>query len=175
MAFPWVNQHDRYWESAIGRITKDQPGKTLSCAWLKECPWRVTTINPSGRAALKHYAVPFRYHDVLGLSKGGFLIGTYGTEDVLVPFIQTFRALPAVVFDDVPCAGDPLVKVRRKDFDGKTYLYAINTGDTPARVTLELPSGAEDLVTRARMAQRETLSLQPYELRVFAATCREGK
>ncbi|MBO7685646.1 MAG: hypothetical protein J6V72_04645, partial [Kiritimatiellae bacterium] len=169
-AFPWVNQHDRYWESAIGRITKDQPGKTLSCAWLKECPWRVTTINPSGRHALKHYAVPFRYHDVLGLSKGGFLIGTYGTEDVLVPFIQAFRALPAVVFEDVAgVAGDPLVKVRRKVFDGKTYLYAINTSEKPARVTLDVSPGTEDLVTGQRVASPLTLDLQAYELRSFSA------
>ncbi|MBQ1726211.1 MAG: hypothetical protein II039_02365 [Treponema sp.] len=134
---------------------------------MKECPWRVTTINPSGRAALKHYAVPFRYHDVLGLSKGGFLIGTYGTEEVLVPFIQAFRALPAVAFDDVPCAGDPLVKVRRKVFDGKTYLYAINTGDTPARVTLDVPPGTEDLVTGQRVTSPLTLDLQAYELRAL--------
>jgi hypothetical protein len=66
------------------------------------------------------------------------------------------------------------VKVRRKVIDGKTYIYAINTGDTPARVTLELPSGAEDLVTRARMAQKETLDLQPYELRSFAAGAKCG-
>ena len=133
----------------------------------------MTTINPSGRSALKHYAVPFRYHDVLGLSKGGFLIGTYGTEDVLVPFIQAFRALPAVVFEDVAgVVGDPLVKVRRKVFDGKTYLYAINTGDSPARVTLDVPPGAEDLVTGACLApdnasQKVTLDLQAYELRAL--------
>ena len=175
VAFPWVNQHDRYWESAIGRITKDQPGKTLSCAWLKECPWRVTTINPSSRSALKHYAVPFRYHDVLGLSKGGFLIGTYGTEDVLVPFIQAFRALPAVVFKDVEgVAGDPLVKVRHADFKGKSYFYAINTSEKPARVTLDVPPGTEDLVTGAPLVpgnapRKITLDLQAYELRSFAA------
>jgi len=173
-AFPWVNQHDRYWESAIGRTTKGQPGKTLSCAWLKECPWRVTTINPSGRHALKHYAVPFRYHDVLGLSKGGFLIGTYGTEDVLVPFIQAFRALPAVVFDDVGGSSDSLVKVRQKEFGGKSYFYAINTSEKTASVTLKVPPGTEDLVTKARLAQdgspqTVTLDLQAYELRSFAA------
>ena len=167
-----MNQHDRYWESAIGRITKDQPGKTLSCAWLKECPWRVTTINPSGRHALKHYAVPFRYHDVLGLSKGGFLIGTYGTEEVLVPFIQAFRALPAVVFDDVGGSSDSLVKVRQKEFGGKAYFYAINTSGKPARVTLKVPPGTENLVTNVRLApdgapQTVTLDLQAYELRAF--------
>ena len=115
----------------------------------------------------RRYAVPFRYHDVLGLSKGGFLIGTYGTEDVLVPFIQAFRALPAVAFDDVPCAGDPLVKVRRKVFDGKTYLYAINTGDKPARVTLDVPPGTEDLVTGQGVTSPVTLDLQAYELRAL--------
>ena len=119
--------------------------------------------------------MPFRYHDVLGLSKGGFLIGTYGTEDVLVPFIQAFRALPAVVFDDVAAeVSSPLVKVRRKAFDGKEYFYAINTGDTPARVTLDLPPGTMDLVTQERLSPNDasgkgTFDLQAYELRAFSA------
>ncbi len=170
-AFPWVNQHDRYWESAIGKITKGQPGKTLSCAWLKECPWRVTTINPSGRSALKHYAVPFRYHDVLGLSKGGFLIGTYGTEDALVPFIQAFRALPAVEFDDVPSeAGDSLVRVRQKEFDGKSYFYVVNTGVADAAVEVQFPPSTADLVTGKQVGGTAVpLRLKPYELRSFVA------
>ncbi len=171
-SFPWVNQHDRYWESPVGRGGK---GPTLSRPWLKECRWRVTTINPSGRSALKHYAVPFRYHDVLGLSKGGYLIGTYGSEDVLVPFVQAFRALPAVVFADFkPVAADPLVKTRHARFDGKEYFYAINTSETPARVTLSMPPGTKDLATGEAMVQKASpgnvsLELQAYELRSFAA------
>ena len=172
--FPWVNQHDRYWESRIGGVTaKPGPG-SLACPWLKECGWRVTTINPSGRHALKHYAAPFRFHDLQALSKGGYLIGTYGTEEVLVPFIQAFRALPAVVFDDLPGL-DPEspVRVRAKAFRGKAYFYAINTGDAPAEVRLAIPAGTTDLVggeaVEGDRAATVTLKLEPYELRSFSA------
>ena len=172
--FPWVNQHDRYWESRIGGMTaKPGPG-SLACPWLKECGWRVTTINPSGRHALKHYAAPFRFHDLQALSKGGYLIGTYGTEEVLVPFIQAFRALPAVVFDDLPGL-DPEspVRVRAKAFRGKAYFYAINTGDAPDEVHLAIPAGTTDLVggeaVEGDRAATVTLKLEPYELRSFSA------
>ena len=165
--YPWVNQHDRYWESAIGRA-----GGSLSCDWMKECGWRVSTINPSGRHALRHFVLPLRYSDVLGLSKGGFLIGTYGMEDVLVPFVQAFRALPAVKMADV--GGDEFVKVRAADFDGRRYSYVVNTSGETRTVTFANPADAEDLVSGRRLASgRQTLTLDPYELRSFAtAPCR---
>ncbi|MBP5543724.1 MAG: hypothetical protein ILM98_06585, partial [Kiritimatiellae bacterium] len=164
-SYPWANQHDRYWESAVGNPARNGGAPTLSCDWLKECTWRVTTINPSGRSALRHYALPFRHHDVLGLSKGGFLIGTYGTEEVLLPFIRAFRALPAVPFADVSSQGD--VRVRGARFGGQDYTYAINIGETVAEVRLDLPSGSRDLVSGD--APPTALRLAPYELRAFAA------
>ena len=169
--FPWVNQHDRYWESAIGRKCEGKKGLSLSCSWLKECPWHVSTLNPSGRHALKHYAVPLRHHDVLVMSKGGFLIGTYGSEDVLVPFMRAFRALPAVVFDDVPSeAGDSLVRVRQKEFDGKSYFYVVNTGEADVAVDVQFPPSTEDLVTGKQVGGTAVpLRLKPYELRSFVA------
>ncbi len=173
--FPWVNQHDRYWESAIGRGAGGKP--TLSCDWLRECVWRVTTINPSGFNALRHFAVPFRHHDVLGLSKGGFLIGTYGMEETLAPFVQAFRALPPVVFDDVPpatVAEDNLVRVRAKEYKGRSYFYAVNTGVNPVSVKLTVPAGTRDLVSGQALAEKTasadvTLDLGPYEFRSFDA------
>ena len=169
--YPWVNQHDRYWESPIGRGAKGGPS-SLSCDWLNECTWRVSTLNPSGVHALRHFVLPLRYGDVLGMSKGGFLIGTYGMEDVLVPFVQAFRALPAVVFDDV--GGTETVKLRHKDFDGQSWFYVVNTDMKPATVTLAVPKGAHDLVTGERVGgffseETVTLRLKPYEMRSYAA------
>ena len=161
-AYPWVNHHDRYWESAIGRT-----GGSLSCAWMDECAWRVSTINPSGRNALRHFAVPLRYHDVLGLSKGGFLIGTYGMEEVLVPFVRAFRALPAVTMADVGRVGD--VVARQADFDGRSYFYVVNTDLAAKRVTVAFPDGSVDLVTGERLSDERAVDLRPYELRSFAA------
>ena len=169
--YPWVNQHDRYWESPIGRGGKSGPA-SLSCDWLDECTWRVSTLNPSGVHALRHFVLPLRYGDVLGMSKGGFLIGTYGMEDVLVPFVQAFRALPAVVFDDM--GGTETIKLRHKDFDGRSWFYVVNTDMKPATVRLAVPKRAHDLVTDERVGglfSEETLTLQlkPYELRSFSA------
>lgn len=159
--FPWVNQHDRYWESDVGRSKR-----SLSNGWLTEHPWRVTTINPSGRYALRHYAVPLRYHDVRVFSKGGYLIGTYGTEDVVVPFMRAFRALPAVEMTTV--GDDEFVKVRSCEFKGRRYWYAVNTDGVDRRVSIGLPEGTLDLVTGERMKKTPEVVLRPYELRSFA-------
>jgi hypothetical protein len=169
--YPWTNQHDRYWESPIGRGAKDGPS-SLSCDWLDECRWRVSTLNPSGVHALRHFVLPLRYGDVLGMSKGGFLIGTYGMEDVLVPFVQAFRALPAVVFDDA--GGTETVKLRHKDFDGRSWFYVVNTDKVPVTVRLSVPKGAHDLVTGERTGgifseDTLTLRMKPYEMRSYAA------
>lgn len=166
-ASPWVHQHDRYWESAIGGGSKG----TLTCDWMTECGWRVTTINPVGRHALRHFATPLRFHDLLGLSKGGFLIGTYGMEDVLVPFYQAFRALPAKVMADVaPKAGTPesAVRVRQCDFDGKSYFYVVNTDEKPVDVEVAFPDATTDLVTDKPVTTGR-MRLDAYEMRSYSA------
>ncbi len=173
-AYPLVHQHDRYWESPIGDARKGG-ANSLSCDWLNECAWRVSTINPSGVHALRHFVEPLRHGDVLGLSKGGFLIGTYGMEAHLVPFFQAFRALPAVVMDDIPCSGN--VRVRTCTFNKQTYFYVVNTDAKPATISLEFPAKTQDLVTGkyflsgilGNQATRQTLNLAPYEMRSFAA------
>ncbi len=168
--YPWVNQHDRYWESPIGRGAAT--GNSLSCSWLRECAWRVTTINPSGVNALRHFVLPLRYGDVLGVSKGGFLIGTYGMEERLVPFAQAFRALPGVVFDDV--GGTDVVKLRQKEWNGRSWFYVVNTDLAPATVSIEFPSGTEDLVSGegfggAFSSAKSEIRLAPYQMRSFSA------
>lgn len=160
---PWVHQHDRYWESAVGRTRA-----SLTNDWLKEHGWRVTTINPSGFHALRHYVAPLRYHDLLGVSKGGFLIGTYGMEAYLRPFAAAFRALPAVVFDDL-AGSTEFVKVRTKLHNGRRWFYVVNTHHEPAEMALRLTAAATDLVSGEAAAPGTLrLSLKPYELRSFS-------
>ena len=174
-AYPWINQHDRYWESHCGAYPtncchglydRDQTKPKLTRPWLRECPWRVSTINPSGRDALRHYAVPLRYRDVLAMSKGGFLIGTYGTEDVLVPWVRAFRALPAVRMDEFAREGD--VVARMCLFKGKRYFYVVNTSDVAAEISFELPSDAKDTIS-GKPVGKTPLRLAAYELRSFVA------
>ena len=144
-ACPWANIHDRYWESAIGR-----GGETLSCDWLNECTWRVSTLNPGGVNALRHVALPLRFQDAQGLSKGGFLVGTYGMEARLAPFLTAFRSLPPVVLQELPGSTET-VKVRGGEWRGTNWLYAVNTGATNA--TVALPSG--------------TATLAPYSIQII--------
>lgn len=161
---PWVAQHDRYWESPIGR-GKDG-AKTLSCDWLQECRWRVSTINPSGANALRAFVLPLRFDDVLGMSKGGFLIGTYGMEPHLARFARAFRALPAVRMAEF--FRDGAVVARRTEADGRTYGYVVNTDAAPATVEVAgLPAGATDLVSGKPLLSR--LALGPYEMLSFVA------
>jgi hypothetical protein len=164
---PWLNIHDRYWENAIGKEGKRGSSSSLSCDWLTETTWRVSTINPGGENAMQAIVGPLKHGDILGFSKGGFLIGTYGMEDYLAPFAQAFRSLPAVVFDDVGSVGD--VVVRQKDFDGKSWFYVVNTGAKPASVAFSAPAGTTDLVTGASLDGKATLALRPYEFRSFSA------
>jgi len=168
-AFPVLNHHDRYWEDSIGRMG---PASTrLSGDWLDETGWRVSTLNPSGRNALRHFSLPLSVHDVLGVSKGGFLMGFYGMEDVFVPWVRAFRSLPAVLFDDLPTA-NPKVVVRTKEIGGRRYFYAVNASETDQSVALKLPRRVSDLVTGEKLTGflggQVTLRLQPYELKSFA-------
>ncbi len=164
-ARPWVAQHDRYWESAIGR-GKGADGKevaTLSCAWLNELGWRVSTINPAGANSLRPFVLPLRYNDVLGMTKGGFLIGTYGTEPYLARFARAFRALPAVKMDEFFREG--VVVGRMAVVEGRTWGYVVNTDVAPAEVDPEIPPGAMNAATGEALSAR--LALGPYEMVSF--------
>ena len=172
---PWVHMHDRYWESAVGDATKkkhwsDKPDP-LKADWLKEQSWRVSTLNPAGFHAMRHYLVPFRYFDVATITKGGFLIGTYGMEEYLVPFSNALRSLPNEVFCDVPSGSDG-VRVRMWKGKGKTWFYAVNSSGRPAGVRIRTGKASEitDTVSGAKKRIPESgfsLRLEPYSLRTF--------
>ena len=160
---PWANLHDRYWESAIGAR-----GDTLSCDWLDEHSWRVSTLNPGGASALAHFTRPLRFHDALGLSKGGFLVGTYGMEEKLAPFALAFRSLPPVLLPELP-ESTAIVKVRGGEYAGTNYIYAVNTGDTAVEVALPIPPGAVELGLGNLIFNAETQSRKEENSAVSAA------
>lgn len=166
--FPMLNHHDRYWENAIGR--EGGGASSLKRDWLEETGWRVSTINPGGRNALRHFALPLKVSDVLAVSKGGFLIGTYGMEDVLAPFLAEFRALPAVKFVDIPTGDDDLVYRGRK-VDGVRYFYLLNATDAPKTAKVRMPRNVRRIVTGERMTGAEgaevEVRLDAWELRAF--------
>ena len=97
-----------------------------------------------------------------------------GPEGRLPPvrFAQAFRALPPVVFEDLDKIVE--VKLRHKEFDGRSWFYVVNTGNTTETVWLVVPRRARDLVEDERVGgifSEETLvlTLKPHEMRSYAA------
>ncbi|MDO5552348.1 MAG: LamG-like jellyroll fold domain-containing protein [Planctomycetia bacterium] len=169
----WVHQHDRYWESPIGKESRgaNNPAQSLDTPWLKEHPWHVTTLNPLAFHAMKHYIMPLRYKDVQGLSKGGFLIGSYGMEEYLTPFIRAFRALPAAEFTELPGSSET-VKARLYSDSQSTWFYFANTNAEPVEIEFQVPQGgtatcwAQTRFT-ADLSSKQHMTLAPYSLTVF--------
>ena len=112
--------------------------------------------------------MPLRYKDVLGISKGGFLIGSYGMEPELIAFAQAFRALPAVEFSDVKGSTET-VKIRRWSDGKRTWFYAVNTTLDPVTVTIAKPGTVLDLARNVEIKYEgdAKIKLGPYALRSF--------
>ncbi|HNX34305.1 MAG TPA: Beta-galactosidase C-terminal domain [Kiritimatiellia bacterium] len=159
-----VNMHDRYFEDAVARTA---PLKGLS-AKAQECDWRVSALNGNTVHGLENHVFALNNLDALTITKGGFLVGTFGIEDKVGRFAKAFRALPAVKFEDVPGLADP-VRVRQKSVDGANYVYVLNRLPYPVEAALAF-SGAEavDLVNGEKSSGGKlSLKLRPYDLRVF--------
>ncbi len=168
-AFPFVHMHDRYWESAPGdRARNRNPDLQFKAKWFREVKWRVSTLNAGGPYAMEHYAVPLRFRDVIGFTKGGYLVGTYGMESYLVPFAQAFRALPAIGMDTMPGGGE-FVRLRHVRHEGRSWFYLVNTGVESVCVKVRFPVGTHDLVSDEPVAGKASIVLGPYELRSFGA------
>jgi hypothetical protein len=159
----WSHQHDRYWESNIGARNARGPhgSAPLTCEWMEEHPWRVSTLNPPGRDALRHFVLPLRFHDIDGMTKGGFLIGTYGMEEYIAPFAQAFRSLPAVEFDTK--VNDNGVIIREKVIDGIKWFYIANTTGEKRIINIEFLRGTKNIVTGEDYENKRSLSLLPWD------------
>ena len=168
--YPLATLHDSYYETDIGGpVVRNQWGRKgdgrLEGDWLNEPDWRVTAFNASGREALRPYAMALAHGDLFAFARGGFLIGTSGTEDVLRPFVANFRALPAVVFQDValPSGAPAAARLRKAVVNGVTWYYALNPGYEPCQIAL--PEPLVDALTGKPVPS--TLPLDGYELKAL--------
>jgi hypothetical protein len=171
-SYPLAHQHDRYWEDATGNPRRNpRSGNSLSGSTrdLDEHNWRVSTLNPAGEYAMNHYAESLLNQDMLGLSKGGYLVGTYGMEEHLAPFAQAFRALPPVRMNTLPGGGASL-RLRHVDYVGRSWFYIVNCSNEKSVAKVVFPSGTEELTGSCEKCEGcLALELPPYALRSFAA------
>ena len=171
-SYPLAHQHDRYWEDATGNPRRNpRSGDALSGPKrdLDEHNWRVSTLNPAGEYAMNHYAESLLNQDMLGVSKGGYLIGTYGMEEYLAPFAQAFRALPPVRMDTLPGGGANL-RLRHVNYAGRSWFYIVNCSKVKTEVEVVFPENTKELSgSCAKCDGMQALELAPYELRSFVA------
>ncbi|MDD3154153.1 MAG: LamG domain-containing protein [Victivallaceae bacterium] len=169
---PFLHLFDRYWESAVGSNRKshwsDIPNP-LKASWLTECSWRISSPHPAGVHAMRQFVLPLRYTDLLGITKGGYLLGTYGMEPAMARFARAFRSLPAQRFADAPCDSEVL-RVRTLQTPDNFWIYVVNTSDQPQKISLAFQGGGElfDAAENRVLDDRNFLfTLAPYELRTF--------
>ncbi|MBN2641072.1 MAG: LamG domain-containing protein [Victivallales bacterium] len=178
-ALPGLHLHDRYWESQVGCSpekprtrnfkSKDYPNK-LKTSWLDETIWRVSTLNLSGRNFLKAYVLPLRYGDIMNFSKGGFLIGTYGSEPYLTEFSRALRALPAKKFHDLKL-DSPTVRLRELKLNNTYWYYLVNTSNDSAIVSVEFSGKVHELSSGQELnAGGQLIKLAPWQLRSFSSS-----
>lgn len=165
-----VTIHDRYWEDPVGRTHQMEGLQKLG---VQEFTWRVTTFNPVSYHSLEPYVLALNNLEATTITKGGYLIGTFGMEKEIQRFSDAFHALPAVKFEDVATATDP-VRIRQQVVDGQLYFYVLNLLPTAVETEVRLLEKGElaNPVTAAKTKRKDklTVRLQPYDLQVFTSS-----
>lgn len=131
----------------------------------------------SGDTARRHFVRSLAAFDMQNVFHGGWML-PLGQEDDLRQLLAVYRELPAVRFDTVPPpaqASQPIV-CRRTAFEGKTYVYLVNTSAWPVQVRLSLSDpdggtwsalGGRTLPAAETVAMGSTfyvLELAPYDV-----------
>lgn len=138
-------------------------------------------VKGNGRFWLKPLVFSVATQDALETSIGGQPFGTIGREECAREFARAYRALPAVSFEDVPGAEDP-VTVRFLETSEGTYFYLANVshGEISTRLAWESgvfrtsPMVAENLST-GREEPIDVIDLKPYEFRSFLVRNRRAR
>ena len=175
--FPHVTLRDEFMELNVRKFPAGSP-QTLTGGWLQEKGWLCGTINASGRNAMRYFAVPLRFGDILGFTHGGFGIYDNGYQQLEAQFAKAFRTLPDIRMSDYPFTSDKpdVVRVRFAEKNGRRWYYAVNTDSVPANVSFTVNGGVVDTLDDTVRSGRVSLSLKPYELRSFVtATSGESK
>jgi hypothetical protein len=116
-------------------------------------------LSPHGAENRRRIVHLLARSDVQMLFEGGWMLAL-GQEESLKSLLDTYRRLPAVVFDDVAptSASSQAVVVRQKSHGGKAWVYLVNDSPWPAAVELEIdaPPGC----TLTRLADQAAVSLE---------------
>ena len=125
-------------------------------------------LKPPGRHALKDPVFSIAKYDMLRWTFGGQPLAAMGREDEIREFARAYCALPALPFQDVPGATDP-VTVRYLDTKNGCYVYCANLLHADCSVAIDGAELLEDLSDGAQI-QAGTVALEPYQLRSFLVT-----
>jgi hypothetical protein len=138
---------------------------------------RITPAFPGG----PHYLEPFAHAvaelDACRITRGGLFLDKAHTEATR-QFAGAYRALPDETFETVGATTDP-VAVRTLLHDGSRYVYLVNRDYYPVDIALTFdsaPNPVRDLASGkdCEAAQRWSLTLGPYELRVFTVIAKSN-
>ena len=123
-------------------------------------------LTPTGKWNRQRFSSAIRRQDSLYLIDGGHGL-PQGQEESLRDFAATFASLPRVRFSDVqldqddtsPATDESLI-VRQTQFEGNTYLYAVN--DSPWEVTVAIPIGeSKNEIRQVGMIETSESSSEP--------------
>ncbi|MBO5218031.1 MAG: hypothetical protein J6C52_01285, partial [Clostridia bacterium] len=124
-----------------------------TCDFFYGSQLRITAMFPPEPYFTELMGADLALHDALSITAGGLYLDKGHTENQ-VKFASEYRRLPAVKFNDLPGYLDP-VCIRWLNLAGKTYVYALNR--EPYDIGLTFACGDA----------RESLMLEPFELKVF--------
>jgi len=102
-------------------------------------PYLCSASVAAGRAALEKYAVVLAEQDTSYFREGGNA-DSFGSADVMGPWLARYESLPAVAFDRVPGKNDP-VAVWQKTVGGRLRYYAVNKESFATTATLTFSDG----------------------------------
>lgn len=147
----WFLPTSQYLE-AIGDVVV--PPQRLGFAATTKPVWMSAASNPAGRRALERFALLLAETDTLALGDGG---NNYTlAPPVVAEFAREFRKLPALRFENVPGAVDP-VTVRAHASASQLMFYAVNRERYAVLVHIELSNGeTRELALRAHELQVAT-------------------
>jgi hypothetical protein len=148
----WLVPTSLYLE-AIGDVVVPPP--QLGFPASTKAAWMSAASNAPGRQALERFALLLAQTDSLALGDGGnnYTLGP----PVVAEFAREYRKLPAVPFEQLAGAVDP-VTIRSHASVGEFMFYAVNRENYPVQVKIDLSNG-----------ETRELELRAYELRVFGA------
>lgn len=144
----------------------------------RQAPYYCSAAVAAGRNSLEKFAVVLASQDSALLRDGGNT-DICGDPALWNPWFAEYRALPALPFERLESARDPVAVWRRevagvKGFEPGLYFYAVNREQYPVHIDIALEGSAE--VTALGNGKpmltpdgKLALDLQPYELRAFRA------